>query len=69
MKDYVYTPFFKDYGPLNLYLIHRYIQAMDNMLNDESFKIHKIYHVTSTDSLVKTNAAFLMGCYMVFLIR
>ncbi|KAL4470874.1 hypothetical protein ABPG72_016420 [Tetrahymena utriculariae] len=63
--DYVYSPFFKDFGPIQLGLIHKFIMTLDKLLCDPNLSNLKIVHNTTLDLTKKTSSAFLMGCYMV----
>lgn len=61
----IYSPYFSDFGPLNLADTYRYITELDKILKDERFKETLIFHQTSKDSSKRANAAYLMGAYMV----
>lgn len=64
-NDLVYEPFFADFGPLNLGMTYRFITELDKLLQDASYSKFLIYHYTSLDSAKRTNAAFLMGAFMI----
>mmetsp|Transcript_96225 Transcript_96225/g.167114 ORF Transcript_96225/g.167114 Transcript_96225/m.167114 type:complete len:406 (+) Transcript_96225:108-1325(+) len=65
----VYEPFFKDFGPLNLAMTYRYCKMVDEKLNDPLLRQKKIVHYTSSDARKRTNAAYLIGAYMVIVKR
>jgi len=66
-----YAPFNKDFGPLNLAMVHRYCRELSKLLEKPEFKgLVKIYHYTqATNDYIKlTNSAFLMGAYMIVIL-
>lgn len=67
-KDLKYYPFFSDFGPFNIAQVVRFVTEMDKLLNHEKFNNIKIYHYTSTNTAHRANSAFIMGCYMVYLL-
>ena len=69
--DLKYAPFNKDFGPLNLAMVHRYCRELAKLLEKNEFKGKvKIYHYTqaSNDYVKLTNSAFLMGAYMIVML-
>jgi hypothetical protein len=36
-NDLTYFPFNKDFGPLNLAMVHRYVRELQRLLKDEKF--------------------------------
>lgn len=66
---FVYEPFFKDFGPLNLAMTYRYCKLVDEKLNDPSLCQKSIVHYTSSDPKKRANAAYLIGAYMVIVQR
>lgn len=68
-QDLVYDPFHKDFGPLDLAKVHRFWTELQNVLTSEEFKSSKIYHHTSLNKEKQANAAFLMGAYMIIILK
>jgi cell division cycle 14 len=70
-KDLNYFPFNKDFGPLNLAMVHRYCRELARLLKDKSYENHKIFHYCSSkdpgDKMV--NGAFLMGAFMIVILK
>jgi len=64
----VYEPFFADFGPLDLGKVHLFCQELEKLIKDESYKSYKIYHYTSLDYAKQSNAAFLMGAFMIIIL-
>jgi cell division cycle 14 len=68
-KDLIYEPFNKDFGPLNLGNIFKFVTEVERILNSsrstssESKTIY--YHYTSEHSKTKTNSCFLMGAFQI----
>lgn len=64
-------PFNKDFGPLNLAMVHRFCRELAKLLNSSQFQSGaKIYHYTSSkDTRKMTNAAFLMGAFMIMILK
>lgn len=63
--EYVYEPFFADFGPLNLSSVTRYCRALDAKLKDPSLADKRIIHFCSHDPKKRANAAFLICAYRV----
>jgi cell division cycle 14 len=68
-NDLVYMPFNKDFGPLNLAMVHRYCRELAKL-----YKVHcqnntRIFHYTGTDKAKMTNALFLMCAFMVVILK
>ena len=61
----IYSPYFSDFGPLNLGQTYRFVTEVQKMLKDEAFKNMKIYHYTSRDTSKRANSAYLMGAFQV----
>lgn len=70
-NDLTYAPFNKDFGPLNLSMVHRYCRELAKLLNGNQFAgPTKIYHYTCCTSPTKmTNACFLMCAFMVVILK
>jgi len=64
-NDLVYEPFFADFGPLDLGKVHLFCKELEKLMNDSQYANYKIYHYTSVDFAKQSNAAFLMGCFMI----
>jgi cell division cycle 14 len=70
-KDLNYWPFNKDFGPLNLAMVHRYSRELARLLKDSNYENNKIFHYcTSKDPGDKmVNGAFLMGAFMIVILK
>jgi cell division cycle 14 len=68
-NDLVYEPFFADFGPLDLAKTHRFCLELEKLLTDDNYKKYKIYHYTSLDYAKQSNAAYLMGAFMVVILK
>lgn len=68
-SELVYEPFNDDFGPLNLASTHKYIRELCRLLADERYKNHKLFHYTSTKEDKQANSAFLMGAFMVVVLK
>jgi len=68
-NDLVYEPFHKDFGPLDLAKVHRFWSELEKLLNDKQFSKYKIYHYTSLAKDKQSNAAFLMGAFMIIILK
>lgn len=64
-QQLIYTPYFSDFGPLNLAQMYRFVKELNKILKNPDFQNHVIVHYTSADSSKRANAAFLMGAYQV----
>ena len=61
-------PFNKDFGPLNLAMVHRYVREVQKLLKNPTYQGDQtIFHFsTATNDCVKlTNSAFLAGAFMI----
>ena len=65
----MYEPFFADFGPLDLAKVHRFCNELEKLLKDKNYKKHKIYHYTSLDYAKLANSAFLMGAFMIIILK
>jgi cell division cycle 14 len=65
----VYEPFNQDFGPLNIANTHKYIRELCRLLADERYKNCKLFHYTSTKQDRQANAAYLMGAFMVVVLK
>ena len=68
-NDLVYEPFFADFGPLDLAKVHLFCKELEKLMSDSQYKSFKIYHYCSLDFAKQANAAFLMGCYMIIILK
>lgn len=68
-NDLVYEPFFADFGPLDLGKVHLFCKELEKLMNDSNYTNYKIYHYTSLDYAKQSNAAFLMGAYMIIVLK
>ena len=65
-EDLTYFPFNKDFGPLNLAMVHRFCRELARLLKDDNYKGSRVFHYCSSESPAKlANGAFLMGCFQV----
>jgi cell division cycle 14 len=62
-------PFNSDFGPLNLAHVHRYCRELARLLNDQKFEASRIFHYCGTHEDKRANAAFLMGCFMIIVLK
>jgi len=70
-NDLTYFPFNKDFGPLNLAMVHRYSRELARLLRDQSYSENRIFHYCASqdpgDKMV--NGAFLMGAFMIIILK
>lgn len=67
-KDLTYMPFNKDFGPLNIAMVHRYCRELNKLLQQKDYQGNvRIYHYTqaTNDRVRLTNSAFLIGAFMI----
>ena len=71
IQDLTYMPFNKDFGPLNLAMVHRYCRELAKLLDGPTFQGKtKIYHYTGSNNGDKlTNACFLMCAFMIVILK
>lgn len=66
-----YFPFNKDFGPLNLAMVHRYSRELARLLRDQNYQENRVFHYCSSnnpgDRMV--NGAFLMGAFMIIILK
>lgn len=65
----MYEPFFADFGPLDLGKVHLFCKELEKLMNDQQYQNYKIYHYTSLDYAKQSNAAFLMGAFMIIVLH
>ncbi|CAD7927715.1 unnamed protein product [Amoebophrya sp. A25] len=68
-NELVYEPFFADFGPLNLSSTFRYCKLVKAILDDAQLMNKKIVHFTSQCPKKRANAAYLIGCFQVMVLR
>lgn len=68
-NDLIYEPFNSDFGPLNLANTHKYVREMVRLLTDPRYKETKIYHYTSQKPDKQANACYLMGAFMIIVLK
>lgn len=68
-NDLIYEPFNNDFGPLNLANVHKYIRELCRLMSDERYKSVKLFHYTSSKFDKQANSAFLMGAFMIVVLR
>lgn len=70
-NDLTYFPFNKDFGPLNLAMVHRYSRELARLLRDNNYSENKIFHYCSSDEPghKMVNGAFLMGAFMIIILK
>jgi len=66
-ESFIYTALKDDNGPLNLGLLYKYCKLLKVRLDDPANKDKKLYHVTNGDEHKRTNAALLVGSFMVII--
>jgi cell division cycle 14 len=58
-----YIPFCDDFGPMNLYMVNRFCNILDQKLAE--FPDLSIIYCVENSSRAIANGAFLLGCYMI----
>jgi cell division cycle 14 len=64
-EECCYQPYNSDFGPCNIATTVSFCIRTRNLLSDERFKDRKFVHSTTKDEASNTNAAFLLGAYLV----
>jgi cell division cycle 14 len=65
-----YFPFNKDFGPLNLAMVHRFARELARLLKDNNYKSNRIFHYCTSEKPDKmVNGAFLMGAFMIIIFK
>merc|ERR1719240_801164 len=62
-NEFIYEPFFQDFGPLNMCMVYRYCKKMEKKL--VQFPGKRIIHYCSHDSKKRSNAIFLICAFQV----
>ena len=65
----MYDPFNEDFGPLSLAQVHKYVRELVRLLVDPKYKNIKLYHFCSDKYDKQANSAFLMGCFMMIVLK
>jgi len=68
-EELLYDPFNDDFGPLNLAQVHKYIRELVRLLVDPEYKKFKLYHFCNSQFDKQANSAFLMGCFMMVVLK
>lgn len=68
-REFVYKPFDRDFGPLNISQIHKYCIKLNDLLNDYDLKKKKIIHNTSLTYNHRANSALLIGAYQIIVLK
>ena len=62
--------FNKDFGPLNLAMVHRYSRELARLLRDKNYSNNRIFHYCTSEKADKmVNGAFLMGAFMIIILK
>lgn len=64
-RQFVYEPFFQDFGPLNLGVTYQYCQMVQGILNDPAHSSQAIVHCTSSDPKLRTTSVYLACAFLV----
>eukprot|EP00729_Bicosta_minor_P002050 gene2050-29557_t len=65
----LYHNFYADFGPLNLAQLTQYCKLVETLLADPRHTGKMIVHVTGTNTERRSNAAALIGCFAVIVLR
>jgi len=49
--------------------VHLFCKELEKLISDKQYTNYKIYHYTSLDYAKQANAAFLMGCFMIIILK
>uniref|UniRef100_A0A182PFX0 protein-tyrosine-phosphatase n=1 Tax=Anopheles epiroticus TaxID=199890 RepID=A0A182PFX0_9DIPT len=64
-EQLVYENFYRDFGPLNLAMLYRYCERLNEELRKDELANKNLIHYTVKDPKKILNAAFLIGCYSI----
>ncbi|CAE7339419.1 cdc14ab [Symbiodinium sp. KB8] len=67
-QEFIYEPFFADFGPLNLGMVWRYCKTLEAKLADASLAEKRIVHYCSHDPKKRANAATLISAFQVIVL-
>ena len=68
-NDLRYFPFNKDFGPLNLAMVHKFVRELVRLLADPQYKDYRLFHYCSNKYDKMANGAFLMGAFMIIVLK
>lgn len=68
-NDLVYEPFNSDFGPLNLANTHKFARELVRLLADPRYKETKLFHYSSCKPDKQANACYLMGAFMIIVLK
>ena len=68
-SELVYESFNHDFGPVNLAMTHKFVRELIRLLADPQYKDYKIIHHCSNKFDKQANAAYLMGAFMVIVLK
>jgi len=63
--ELVYCNYNNDFGPLNLAMVYRFCDTINRKLKQPSMAAKRLVYYTGVDPCKRTNAAFLIGSYVV----
>ncbi|CAK9084611.1 unnamed protein product [Durusdinium trenchii] len=66
--EFIYEPFFADFGPLNLSMVWRFCKLLEVKLTDTSLAEKRIIYYCSHDPKKRANAATLMCAFQVIVL-
>lgn len=66
--EFIYEPFFADFGPLNLALVWRFCKLVEAKLSDASLADKRLIYYCSHDPKKRANAATLMCAFQVIVL-
>ena len=65
----VYEPLYGDNGPLSISKVYIYVKELIKLLDKNHQNDKKIIHWSSDDTGKRANAAFLMGAFMILVLK
>jgi len=65
VNRFIYEPFYRDFGPLNLSQLYRYCHFMREKLENPEYADKKICHWSQHEPEKAANAAWLIGGFMI----
>ena len=68
-EELQYDPFNNDFGPLSLAQLHKFVREIVRLLVDPEYKDVKIYHYCGDEYDRRANGVFLMGCFMMIVLK
>lgn len=69
-NDLTYFAFNKDFGPLNIAMVHRYSRELARLLKDKNYADNRVFHYCNSEKPDKMiNGAFLMGAFMICVLK